>query len=229
MMKMKRYAVYYAPRAGEFAEAAASWLGWDVTKGCDVDQPSFDGLHLPLSELTKAPRKYGFHGTIRAPFRVASNVSETEVRSCVAELARNLAPLQMEGLRLEVLHGFLAFTPKGDLTELMTLGAAVVKGTNALRAPLTDAERARRNPEKLSPRQIELLDLYGYPSVMEEFKFHLTLSDHLTDTQIAPLQAVAETYFLHVMPEPFEIEDLCLFGEDMDGRFHLIHRYALTG
>lgn len=226
---MKRYAVYYAPREGGFADAAARWLGWDVAKGFDVDQPKFESLPLPLSDLTKAPRKYGFHGTIRAPFRTAPDVTETEVRACVAEIARTLPTVEMEGLDLGVLHGFLAFTPKGDLSALMALGAAVVKGTNTLRAPLNDAERARRNPEKLSLRQRELLDLYGYPGVMEEFKFHLTLSDHLTEPQIDPLQAVAMSYFSGLMPTPFVIEDLCLFGEDMDGRFHLIYRYGLTG
>jgi tripartite-type tricarboxylate transporter receptor subunit TctC len=29
MEKMKRYAIYYAPEEGPFAQAAAAWLGWD--------------------------------------------------------------------------------------------------------------------------------------------------------------------------------------------------------
>jgi hypothetical protein len=36
-------------------------------------------------------------------------------------------------------------------------------------------------------------------------------------------------HFAPVLPHPFRIEDLCLFGEDAAGRFHLLHRYALAG
>jgi hypothetical protein len=36
-------------------------------------------------------------------------------------------------------------------------------------------------------------------------------------------------HFAPVLPQPFRIEDLCLFGEDAGGRFHLLLRYALTG
>jgi hypothetical protein len=41
--------------------------------------------------------------------------------------------------------------------------------------------------------------------------------------------AALEAHFAPVLPRPFAIEDLCLSGEDAGGRFHLLHRYALTG
>jgi hypothetical protein len=40
---------------------------------------------------------------------------------------------------------------------------------------------------------------------------------------------VAQDWFSPVLPQPFRVEDLCLCAEAPDGRFHLIHRYALTG
>jgi Protein of unknown function (DUF1045) len=125
------------------------------------------------------------------------------------------------------MHGFLALTPLGCEAALLSLGAAVVEATDPLRAALTEAERARRRPESLSPRQRELLDRWGYPHVMEEFLFHLTLTDRLADP--APVAAALEAHFAPVLPRPFVIEDLCLFGEDAAGRFHIIHRHALTG
>ena len=57
MDQIKRFAVYYAPPAGDFADVAAAWLGWDAALGCAVQQPD---LGLPAAEITTEPRKYGF-------------------------------------------------------------------------------------------------------------------------------------------------------------------------
>lgn len=223
---MLRYAVYYAPREGAFAFRANEWLGREPGHIRDLPQPVLPGVGDPR-DLTAEPRRYGFHGTIRAPFRPATGVDETQIRDTVAKLAARLPPVTCEGLRVEVLHGFVALTPTGCEAALLDLGSAVVEATNRLRAPLTEAELARRRPDRLSARQRELLDLWGYPHVMEEFRFHLTLTDRLDDPE--PVRVALEAYFAPVLPRPFLIEDLCLFGEDAAGRFHLLHRYALTG
>lgn len=223
---MQRYAVYYAPRKGPFALRANTWLGQEQGNLCGQPQPVLPGIDNPR-EITVEPSRYGFHGTIRAPFRPAVGVGEDLIRSTVADLANTLSPVICEGLRTEVLQGFVALTAVGCEAALLDLGAAVVEGTNALRAPLTEAEIARRRPDRLSSRQRDLLDRWGYPYVMEEFRFHLTLTDRLDDPE--PVRAALEGYFAPVLPRPFVIEDLCLFGEDAAGRFHLIHRYALRG
>lgn len=226
MRQIIRFAVYYAPRPGAFATRAAEWLGWDAEAGVPLPQPSLAGIADPAT-VTQDPRRYGFHGTIRAPFRLAEGVTAQQVAETVASLARSRASVSCEGLRLENLHGFLALTPLGCEAELLDLGAAVVEATNPLRAPLTEADVARRRPERLSPRQRELLARWGYPHVMEEFRFHLTLTDRLADPD--PVAAALGAHFAPVLPRPFVIEDLCLFGEDAAGRFHLLHRHALTG
>ncbi|MFM7333858.1 MAG: DUF1045 domain-containing protein [Tabrizicola sp.] len=223
---MKRYAVYYAPREGAFAFRANEWLGREPGNLQDLPQPVLSGIGDPR-EITAEPRRYGFHGTIRAPFRPADGVDEDLIRTAVGDLAARLSPVTCEGLRIEVLDGFVALTPLGCEAALLDLGAAVVEGTNALRASLTEAEVARRRPDRLSSRQRDLLDRWGYPHVMEEFRFHLTLTDRLEDPE--PVRTALEGYFAPVLPRPFAIEDLCLFGEDSSGRFHLLHRYALTG
>jgi hypothetical protein len=228
MDQMKRYAVYYAPRPGPLAERTAAWLGWDPATGESRAQPDLPGIPFP-AVMTAEARRYGFHGTIRAPFRLGDGVGVDQAAATVAALAGRLAPVTCDGLVLENLLGFLALTPKGCEAALLELGAAVVEGTNALRAPLTEAEIARRRPESLTPRQRDLLDLWGYPFVMEEFRFHLTLTDRLPEGEVAGVQGALSDYLADALPRPFVIEDLCLFGEDALGRFHLIHRYALTG
>ena len=224
MEDIKRYAIYYAPRAGSFADAAASWLGWDPVSGTEVAHPD---LAADLPTLTAEPRKYGFHGTIKPPFRLAEGVDAAAVDAAVSALARTLQPVQMPGLELISLEGFLALVPAGDVSGLTDLAAQVVERLDPLRAPLTEAEIARRRPERLTPRQRELLDQFGYPHVMEEFRFHLTLSGRLTDDQMAMLRPLALAHFAGLQPEPFVLEDLCLFGEAADGRFHILNRYPL--
>lgn len=226
MDQIARYAVYYAPPEGPFAFRANEWLGRDPANGNNLPQPVLAGIGDPHG-ITAEPRRYGFHGTIRAPFRLAEGVTEAAVQDCVAGLAARLAPVVCTGLQAETLHGFIALTPLGCEAALLDLGAAVVEGTNPLRAALTEAEIARRRPDQLSPRQRELLHRWGYPHVMEEFRFHLTLTDRLDEPE--PVRAALGDFFAPVLPRPFVIGDLCLFGEDRGGRFHLLHRYALTG
>ena len=225
---MQRYAVYYAPRSGAFATATAGWLGWDATTGTPRPQPDLPGIPYP-AVLTAEARRYGFHGTLRAPFRLDEGVTRQDVEQTIARLAATLPAVTCTGLHLEPLHGFLALTPTGCEAALLELGAAVVEATNPLRAPLTEAEIARRRPESLSSRQLALLQLWGYPHVMEEFRFHLTLTDRLPEDDLVPVQLALQSHFAPVLPSPFVVQDLCLFGQDAAGRFHLLHRYALCG
>jgi putative phosphonate metabolism protein len=229
MQPVNRYAVYYAPRDGAFADRAAAWLGRDAVAGLDLAQPVVEGLPCKPAEITGDPRRYGFHGTIRAPFRPGPGVTAPDVAEAVGALAGRLAPVTLDGLQLENLHGFLALTPEGAVDALLALGAAVVEGTDVLRAALTPDEIARRRPETLTARQRDLLDIWGYPYVMEEFRFHLTLTDRLPMALVPAVEAALAAHFAPVLPRPFVIEDLCLFGETGDGTFRLLHRYALTG
>lgn len=228
MTTMKRYAIYYAPPAGSFATRAATWLGWDVDGGCAVAQPAIDGIDLAAA--TRAPRKYGFHATVKAPFRLAPGCSADDLAGALAALAGQLAPVTVQGLRYERMAGrFLALRPDGDETALLALGGEVVARLDAFRAPLSETERARRNPASLSTRQRDLLERFGYPYVLEDFRFHLTLSDDLSAAELDVLEPAARDWFAPVLPTPFEIGALCLFGEDIEGRFHLLSRHALTG
>ncbi|MDZ4395567.1 DUF1045 domain-containing protein [Cypionkella sp.] len=226
MDQMKRFAIYYAPEPGPFTDAAAAWLGWDLAQGAPTLQPAPD-LPRPLAEVTAEPRKYGFHGTLKPPFRLADGVTAAALAQATARLAASLAPLKLPGLQMVNLEGFLALTPMGDTAALQDLAAEVVRNLDPYRAALTSAEIARRRPERLTPRQRDLLATYGYPYVMEQFQFHLTLSGPLGDDETA-VTAAAAHHFAGVIPAPFHIRDICLCGEDAAGRFHLLHRYALS-
>ena len=120
---MKRYAIYYVPPHDAFAKAAASWLGYDVQTGREVAQPDFASLPCEIEVLTADPRKYGFHGTIKAPFRLADGVSPADLAAAVRAVAAQCAAVEVAGLQMINLEGFLAFVPLGDAAALTDLAA----------------------------------------------------------------------------------------------------------
>ncbi len=219
---MQRLAIYFCPAPGALADAAAQWLGRDVATGAVLPQP-----HPMLPGLTVAPRRYGFHATLKAPFRLAAGHGEATLLEGVRVLARALRPVAIEGLAPRRLGGFLALMPGGDTKALDALAAQVVTGLDRFRAPLTEAEIARRNPSALAPRQRALLAQWGYPHVLDTFRFHMTLTDRLTEAQAAALLPLARAHFAPALADPVMLDALCILGEDAAGVFHLRHRVPL--
>lgn len=211
---MQRYAIYYMPPPGPLARFGAEWLGWDPEAGVRLSHP------LSMDALVAEPRKYGLHGTLKAPFRLAG--TQAELETAIADLANRLSPAWPGNLKVTRIGRFLALVPQGDMTALNDMAAQIVAFLDPFRAPLTEKEIARRKPESLSPRQRELLDRWGYPYVMEEFRFHITLTG---PCDLAP--EVMEPRVAPVLPAEFGIEEICLVGEDDDGYFHLLRRYPI--
>lgn len=220
----RRYALYYTPPQGEFADFGASWLGWDAVRGAAVAQPDLPGLDI--AALTAEPRKYGFHATLKAPFRLAEGARAEDLAAAVAALAAQLRPVTLDGLALTRIGPFLALTPQGDDGPLNALAAQVVEALDPFRAPLTEAEMARRNPDRLTPRQRALLDAWGYPYVLDEFRFHMTLTGALDPATLDAVTAQLAPR-LTVVPRLFTLDAISLMGEDAAGRVHLIRRLAL--
>ncbi|MFC2968575.1 DUF1045 domain-containing protein [Acidimangrovimonas pyrenivorans] len=229
MEGFRRYAIYYAPPPGQLADFGAGWLGWDPVEGAEVAHPELPGLPRPISELTATPRKYGFHGTIKPPFRLAEGTGIEALHGAMSDLAATLPAVTLDGLGLHRLGGFLALTPEGDTTALAALAGEVVRGLDSFRAPPGPDEIARRQAAGLSPRQEALLARWGYPYVMEEFRFHLTLTGSLPGPEAAAVESALAPLLALILPQPFSVDSLCLFGEAADGRFHNLHRYTLSG
>ncbi|MGQ0565230.1 MAG: DUF1045 domain-containing protein [Gemmobacter sp.] len=227
-MTYRRYAIYAAPE-GDLWDAGSRWLGWDAARAAALPQPDVPGLPRPLAEITEAPRKYGFHATMKPPVRLAEGATPDDLGWAAEALCLRLSPVTLPALRLDRIGGFLALVPEGDSPALTDLAAQVVEGLDALRAPPEPAEIARRDPRRLTPRQRDHLDRWGYPYVMDEFRFHMTLTGDLPPDDSAAVQAVLAPWIAPHLPQPFVLDSLCLFGEAQDGRFHMLDRYRLTG
>ena len=223
-MKFDRYAIYYTPQ-GSLAEAGAAWLGWDVARGRAVAHPEVAGLDV--AALTQTPRKYGLHATMKPPMRLATGTDEGALRAACAALAATRAPVRLEGLQVERLGRFLALRPLGDVSALNALAAACVTELDTFRAPAPDTEIEKRRAAGLSTEQDRNLIQWGYPYVLDQFRFHITLTGKLPKGDLPAVEDYLATELAPLLPQPFEINDLALMGEAEDGRFHLIQRYPL--
>ncbi|MBR9842306.1 MAG: DUF1045 domain-containing protein [Rhodobacteraceae bacterium] len=228
-MQFRRFGIYYTPQNGAFATFGAHWLGWDIETGKILPHPEIADLPRPVDEMTATPRKYGLHGTIKPPFRLADGTTRQGLETAMESLASTLAPVALDGLALNRIGSFVALTIKGDQTPLADLAGKVVTGLDAFRAPPSDAELARRRQSRLSSRQEALLEQWGYPYVMEEFRFHITLTGRLAHGEAEQVQAALAPHLVSLLPAPFEVPDMTLVGEDEDGMFHEIQRYTLSG
>ena len=227
MEGFSRYAIYWAPEPGPLADFGAAWLGWDPVTAQPVPQPALPGLPREIALITQAPRKYGLHGTFKAPFRLAPGVDVTDLHAAMVALCPYLDPV-VATLRIDRIGGFLALVPAAGDEGLGALAAQVMRALDGFRAPLTDAEVARRRPDRLTPRQRSHLAEWGYPYVLDEFRFHLTLTGELPEPELAQVRDVLKPVVAPLVARPLRIANLCLFAEAADGRFRLLERLPLV-
>ena len=229
MIATPRFAIYYTPAPGPLADFGASWLGWDVDRGAEAVHPVLDGLDASVADLTAEARKYGFHATIKPPFRLAEGHKAANLASEFARFCKRQVPVQLDGLHLDSLGGFLALTPVGDVTALGDLAFATVRDLDRFRAPSGVEELARRRAAGLSVRQDALLTEWGYPYVGPEFHFHMTLSHRLDQPMRDVVRSALAPVLAPILPRPFMVDALSLCASDATGRFRVLHRAPLSG
>lgn len=227
-MTPERFALYAVPSPAEpWAGFCTRWLGWDAETGHRVAHPDLSGLPGPLSAITAAARRYGFHATIKPPFRLATGRTPAALERAAEDLATELAPVTLDGLAVTRLGRFLALTPRGAPDAINDLAARVVQGLDPFRAPAPPHELEKRRAAKLTPAQDANLLRWGYPYVMDQFRFHMTLTGKLPRDDLSGVEKVLADTLLPLLPKPFVIRDLALMGEDADGYFHVLNRYPL--
>ncbi|MEO1797516.1 MAG: DUF1045 domain-containing protein [Pseudomonadota bacterium] len=223
-MRYSRFALYFTCPPGALADAGSAWLGWDIAQGQSVPHPA---TPKEAARLTERPRKYGFHATLKPPFRLAPGANKEGLHDMLRSFAAQQAPMTLPALTVRQIGRFVALVPAAPSPALQDLAAACVTHFESCRAPLTEDDLARRRAGTLSARQEELLVTYGYPYVLDEFRFHMTLTGPLDEPE--PVAAALQTHFAPVVPEPFVIDAVSLCGERDDGRFDAIDRVPLTG
>jgi len=217
MSDYQRYALYYAPSSqsalGRFGD---TWLGRNAETGNDIARLAIDGLDGgEIVAATTSPVRYGFHGTLKPPFALKDGQTRSGLEVAINDLAVRLTPVRCGPLTLKAIGRFLALVPTEPVGELGELAASLVRVLDDFRAPASEAELAKRRSANLTPRQEEMLVAWGYPYVMEEFRFHLTLSGRLPQSEANDLVSRLHAHFAPVIPQPFEVASLALMGERM--------------
>ncbi|KQT82175.1 DUF1045 domain-containing protein [Aurantimonas sp. Leaf443] len=219
-----RAGLYFTPPPGSsLTRAAALWLGRNAFDGEPTRAPD-----ETLDPLVADPARYGFHATMKAPFRLASGLALAELDERLASFCASRDPVRIDSLGLAEIEGFLALVPKEPPASLAALEEAVVTAFEPFRAPASEQDLARRRPHLLTERQREHLERFGYPYVLSEFRFHMTLTGRLEKDAAKAVTKRLRKALGDLDGAPRTIDSLALFVEPAPGapfRVHSLHPF----
>ncbi|MEQ8699164.1 MAG: DUF1045 domain-containing protein [Bauldia litoralis] len=210
-----RLAVFFTPpRDHPLSTAAADWLGRDAFTGEKRERAPVAGFQTAeIDTLTADPRRYGFHATLKPPFRIAEGHMADDVREALAGFCAGRPAIRIPALELTALGPFFALNIGGETGEVDALAADVVRAFEPFRAPASEAEIARRRPDALSESQRANLADWGYPYVFSDFQFHMTLTGRVPPERRAAMATVLRQRFASFIDQPLAIDALSLFRE----------------
>lgn len=222
-----RYAIYFAPPAdSSLWRFGCAVLGYDAYSGRDVPPIALPDVTGPeLEEATVAPRRYGFHATLKAPFRLRGQASEADLLAACRHFGESRTAFSLSGLEVAALGPFLALVTCEQEPALHELAAEAVTAFEPFREPASEAETRRRREAGLSVRQDDHLRCYGYPYIFADFVFHMTLTGALDAELRTRLKAGLARRHRDVT-EPVLVDAICLFRQGASTeRFRLVRRF----
>jgi hypothetical protein len=228
-----RYAVYFVPNIEQQWWAQAShWLGRCAVSQQFSAQPLIAEVSPKrFAEFTAHPRRYGFHATMRAPFVLASEYQPSDLIRHVSALCQDLKPFVLPRLRVTLLEQFLALVPERDVPQITLLEQQCVTQLNDFAEPLGPEDLIRRRSAGLSSHEDALLLRWGYPYVLDRFRFHCSLTGALTKAspeEVSALTLAAHQHFDHLPLCVFDA--LAIFAEPTQGAdFVLLEQCPLIG
>lgn len=204
-----RYAVYFCPSPdSDWGLAGAQWLGRCAITGKTSQQLEISGIDSELfRSLTSDPKRYGWHATLKAPFKLAPEHEVGDLLLKLHQLAKSLKPFDLPKLEVSSVGGFLSLRPKIASDELDAAAAMCVRDLQSFSLPLTEKELTRRrNKAELTPEQDKLLVDWGYPWVLDEFNFHFSLTGSLDS-----VDAKTEKKIIQAAKHHFQNLSICRF------------------
>lgn len=226
-----RFALYYTPAPSTLLwQLGCSWLGRDALVDRDIPQVGCPDLPPKIMErLTAQARRYGLHATLKPPFKLHRDAKLKDLQRALQDFVSVQSPFSIGRLRLSQIMGFLCLRPENPPKELGTLASTCVKHFDGYRAALSPTELAQRNLTALKHSEKTNLLRWGYPYVLDEFRFHLTLTDPISDTSTTELlQARLNQHFDAALKAPIRIDAITLCIEPSPGApFLFLERYLL--
>ena len=227
-----RYAVYWAPPARcALTQLGERWLGRDAATGRALQQPTLAGFSdAELALITASPRRYGLHATLKPPFHLASPYGLADLEAHLALFAKTQPRFRAAALGVTRLANFLALTLQAPSPALHALAAKCVETFDCFRRAPDGEELARRRHCGLTPRQELNLCRWGYAYVMDEFRFHVSLTGAIDRDTADRLQPILAEYFAVSTSAPLQISEIALFVEPRPGApLRILRRHSLAG
>lgn len=230
MPQYPRYAIYFVPSvASALYRFGAELVGYDAYTGQPI--PFVGGIEAEIEgwkQLTADPRKYGFHATLKAPISLAPNRTENELTAAMHEFASTPRRIPVIAPTVRSISNFIAIVPDSLCPELQKFAEDCVIVFDSFRAPLTGADRERRNVSALTDRQVTYLDRWGYPYVLEEFRFHMTLAGSLPAERRETVAGILQKRFDTLELKSVPIDRLALMRQnDAASGFTIIQHWPL--
>ncbi len=227
-----RYALFFAPPAtSPLWLQGCRWLGRDAVSGEFLTQPVLRGVDAEtVFELTRTPARYGFPATMVAPFRLKDGLREQDLIDAVTDFTASQRQLTVPPVTVSQLDHFFCLRPIRHSATLQGLASLCTRAFDRFRAPLHPSELARRKAAQLSGQEKKNLELWGYPYVFEQFRFHFTLTSRMADGKCKDRVHIALLeIFEPLLDDPLVIDALCLFVEPAPGQpLRCLHRFSLT-
>jgi putative phosphonate metabolism protein len=217
--RQARYAIYFSPRPGTaLYQLGSQWLGRDAFDGRILAPQLSDG---PVGEnweaATESPRRYGFHATLKPPFRLAEEVTCEALLIALREFAGRSRRFEAPPLQVTPLGRFVALTLSEPSSEFSQLAADCVREFDRFRAPATEAELAARLHDSMTETERAHVHRWGYPYVFDTWKFHMSLTGSLRKEMLPPFEDHLAAAFAGVCRHPFAVDSICVFHEPAPG------------
>jgi hypothetical protein len=207
--QVPRYAIYYAPELGSPLDVFGhDWLG-------GTTNTEMAGLNSGrIAQLSESIRRYGFHGTLKPPFELNPATSLESLLDAARIFAQSLSLIEIPPLELAIIGKFIALTPTTSSAPLEKLAAACVRAFEAYRMPLSDEQLESYKLNKLTVHQEQMLEHWGYPYVMEEFRFHISVTDRIDDDREREnVMNALEVLAAPILRKPIVVRDITVFGQ----------------
>ncbi|MHA6646145.1 DUF1045 domain-containing protein [Mesorhizobium sp. A623] len=216
-----RAAIYFTPSPdAPLTKAAALWLGRDAYVQAPPRAPD-----PAIDAMVGEPARYGFHATLKAPFRLTEGTNLAMLNDALTAFVAQQESFVLPPLTLSRIGNFFALVPGEPCPPLALLERAALHAFEPFRAPLSEAETARRRPDLLTDRQRRHLGDWGYPYVLDEFRFHMTLTGEIASQDAAGIEARLREQFADFIDAPLTFDGLAIFAEDEAGVPFGIHAW----
>lgn len=227
-----RVAIYAAPDPQSvWWRVGSEWLGRCASQAVAVTQPIIRGIDpAELLRLTSEPRRYGWHATLKAPFRLEPGVGFPALREALTAIAQDHHAFDIGHFNVTHLGKFIALQPVDPPAALNALANDCVRRLQPLAAPLNEHELARRRSARLTQEEDALMLAWGYPWVLDRFNFHFSLTGPLTGLTAESLSRLHQSATDHFrnLP-PLRLDRLSVFVEPSPGGdFDLLEQIELA-